>query len=212
MNLSGAAATLKVNTTLELGHNTITAGSGTTSYGLLDITNGTADLNTIIVGANTISNVITLTNASMYVTNTLATNASGLFVFDVTNSLIGLTVPTNSSLRALVQTLNTGGTSNLVQLLSVPIFNTYPTQFTLVKYTTMNGQYNFALTNIPADAPGATLVNNTANKSIDLSLPSDPLPVITGRSSLPPPSAPTPAAASPFPRLQHPVSMLAFQF
>ena len=41
MILGGASAVLNVNNTLELGHSTLTAGSGVTSYGQLNITNST---------------------------------------------------------------------------------------------------------------------------------------------------------------------------
>ena len=175
-------AALTVNGNLELGHiNFGRRARHRCANGTLNILNGTANINNLIVGAVSITNNVTMNNAKLTITNSLATNASGLFVMTMTNSVLGLNI-TDTSLKGLVQTLTTGGTSNLVQLASVPVFVNYPAQIALIKYTTLNGTgFNFGLTNPPATAPGAFLSNNLANKSIDLYLPVSPAPVITGQ-------------------------------
>lgn len=188
-NVEGAGALLKVNAILTLGTSTL-AAPGSKTVSILNVTNGTVYANNVSVGVNSISNIVNLANATLIVSNTLATNASGLFLLNVSNSTIGLTVPVNGSLLGLAQTLNTIGVTNYIQLDPNPvIFSTYPQQFPLVKYTTWTGSNVFGLASVPAWAPGATLVSNGPNKSLDLSLPSDPRPVFTAQ--------PTPYSGSP---------------
>jgi len=43
--------------------------------------------------------------------------------------------------------------------------------------------FGFGANTLPPTAPGAYLSNNVANKSVDLVLPCDPRPVITGQPS-----------------------------
>ena len=184
INAVGAGATLRVNNTLTLGRTTANSAAATNTTGTLNVTNGTVLAGTITVGTVSISNIINLANATLIVTNTLATNALGLRTLYTSNSLIGLTVTANGSLKALVQALKTDGTTNTLQLDPTPVvFSSYPRQFPIIKYTSWTGLNNFGLVNIPAWAPGATLVSNGPNSSVDLVLPSDPRPVITAQPS-----------------------------
>jgi pectin methylesterase-like acyl-CoA thioesterase len=183
--IKGASPKLTVNTTLELGHTTLTGGpaNALNTRGVLNIFNGAVNANNVIVGASSITNIIAMTNATLIVTNTLATNAAGIFQMTMSNSTLGLTI-NDMSLKGLVGTLTTGGSTNLILLASVPVFTSasYPAQFALVKYANASiggAGFNFGLTNMPATAPDAYLSNNTANKSIDLVLPTSPAPVIT---------------------------------
>ncbi len=194
VNINGAGnpsptnATLIVNNTLELGHtSTATTGTGAQkTFGSLNVTNGTVNVSNIIVGKFTtsVSNAINLTSSTLIISNTLATNASGLATFAMTNSVLGLTVNSNASLLGLVQTLSAGGATNLIQLAPVPVFASYPMQIPLVQYATLSGAFNFGLTNTPASAPGAYLTNiTTVPQSIALYLPVSPAPVITAQPS-----------------------------
>ena len=121
MNVKGPNAVLKVNNNLELGHTTLTAAPATFANGTLNILNGSVYTNNISVGAVSITNNINMSGARLVVTNSLATNANGLFLMTMTNSVLDLTM-TDTSTKELVQNLTTGGTSNLVQLASVPVF------------------------------------------------------------------------------------------
>ena len=175
-------ATLKVNTVLKMGFTAVNTTASRASFGVLNVTNGTVLANSITVGTNIISvaNAINLTNATLIVSNALATSALPLTNYFTANSLLGLTITSDASTKAFVGTLTTGGSTNLVQLGATPVFfGSYPAQFALVKYATLAGSgYNFGLTNVPNWAPGAFLSNNVTSKSIDLVLPSDPRPVI----------------------------------
>jgi len=185
MNVNGANAVLTVNNTLALGFTTL-PGPGapaTSATGVLNIFNGTVNASNIVVGVLSVTNTIGMSNATLIVTNTLATNAAGLFALGMTNSTLGLTIG-DTSLKGLVATLSTGGTTNVIQLASVPVFpsGNYPVQFALIKHTTPTiggAGFNFGLTNVPATAPGAYLINNGV--TIDLYLPVSPAPVITSQ-------------------------------
>ncbi len=180
ININGTA-TMLVNSNLVLGRTSIAAPKVT---GLLNLNGGSMFASTISVGATSVTNNIRMTNATLVVTNTLATNANGLFIFALTNSVLGLTAPANGSLVALASNLVTGGVTNLIQLApATTFFSSYPKQFPLIKYTLWTGVNNFGLTNLPGWAPGATLVSNSVNNSLDLLLPSDPRPIITGQPS-----------------------------
>jgi pectin methylesterase-like acyl-CoA thioesterase len=189
----GSTALLKVNTALVLGQTVVNyapspGGSGTNAYrtsGVLNVTNGgTVWANTVIVGTNSVTNILNLASGMLIVSNSLATNASGLFALNMTNGTLGFTVSSNGFLRGLAQTLNTVGATNLIQLDARPVFlSSYPQQIPLIRYTTWTGSNVFGLTNLPAWAVGAALVSNGPNHSLDLSLPSDPRPVITAQPS-----------------------------
>jgi len=197
MTVNGGAATLVVNTSLELGHTTLTGNpaNALNTRGVLNIINGTVKANNVLVGASSTTNIINLSGATLLITNALATNASGLFLLTMTNSTLGFTI-TDTSRKAVVQTLTTGGATNTIQLASVPVFASYPIQIPLIRYTTLNGAgFNIGLTNIPDAAPGAYLSNNTLNASIDLVLPVSPAPVIT---SQPPSFAGNPGSSTTF--------------
>ncbi len=181
INVLGSAV-LRANTGMTLGLTTLTTTAGANTLGTLNVSGGTVYANTIAVGASSSANKIALNNATLIVSNTVATNATGLLTYATTNSLLGLVVPADGSLRVLTKTLATGGTTNAIQLDAAPvIFASYPQQFPLIKYTTWTGVNNFSLTNLPAWAPGATLVSNNVNASLDLSLPIDPRPILTSQ-------------------------------
>ncbi|HWD18780.1 MAG TPA: pectinesterase family protein [Verrucomicrobiae bacterium] len=180
VNLNGAGAELIVTNTLTLGFSAGNTTQGKSTFGTLNVNNGTVLANNIAVGAFSLSNVINLNGGALIVTNALATNGAGLRLLTLTNATLGLRL-SGSALIAFAQNLTTGGGTNWIQLDSAPvIFPSYAhLQFPLISYTTWNGTNNFALAAIPAWAPGATLVSNGANKSLDLLLPTDPRPVIT---------------------------------
>ena len=183
INVLGQAV-LRANTLMTLGFTTLTTTAGGNTLGTLNVSGGTVYANTIAVGATSSGNKITLNNATLIVSNTVATNATGLLTFTATNSLLGLVVPADGSLRVLTKTLTTAGATNVIQLDAAPvIFASYPQQFPLIKYTTWTGANNFSLTNLPAWAPGATLISNNVNASLDLSLPTDPRPIFTSQPS-----------------------------
>jgi hypothetical protein len=181
VNVSGAGAALTVNNFLELGHTTVTSptGAGARTTGALNITNGAAYVSNIIVGVSSTNNSVLVNGGTLVVSNTLATNASGLARFSLTNSTLGLNIPASGLPVSLTKALVTGGSTNVIQVLSVPVFSSYPQQIKLIQYTTLSGagyNFGFGATTLPATAPNAYLTNS--GSSIDLVLPNDPRPVI----------------------------------
>lgn len=182
--VSTTNATLVVNSNLVLGSTTQSSTAAANSSGVLNIFGGSVLANNITVGSASLTNIINLAGAgSLTVSNAIATPARALTFLNITNGTLRFNV--TGLTNAVVGTVNSGGTSNLIHPFNVAVFPTYPRQVTLIKYTNANilgpSGYNFALTNVPASAPGAYLINNTANASVDLMLPFDPRPVIVAQ-------------------------------
>ncbi len=181
INVNGSA-TLRVNSSLVLGRTVNASGTAAIrTSGTLNIRNGTVLASSITAGTTSTNNVITLTNGTLVVTNTAGTTAKAITTISSTNSTFSLAVTGANSPNVVVTNLVTGGAGNTISVPTVAVFASYPTQFTLVKYTGVIGGagYNFSLGAISGAAPGAYLSNNTLNASIDLVLPTDPRPVIT---------------------------------
>jgi pectin methylesterase-like acyl-CoA thioesterase len=189
VNVSGAGATLTVNNVLELGHTTIGAPTGTAparTLGVLNVTNGNAYINNVIVGNLSTNNSILINDGALVVSNTLATNVNGLARLSLSNSTLGLNIPASGLPVSLAQALVTGGSTNVIQVLSVPVFSSYPQQIKLIKYTSLTAagfNFGFGATTLPSSAPNAYLSNNVAGSSVDLVLPDDPRPVIANPPS-----------------------------
>jgi pectin methylesterase-like acyl-CoA thioesterase len=180
LNLRGPG-TLQVNSELVLGRTTTGSAAAVRTSGQLHVQGGTVLANQISVGAASTNNLITLSNATLIVSNAIASPARALTTLALTNAILGLHV--TGATPVTVTNLVTAG-ANLIHLPAVAVFTTYPTQVTLLKYTTLAGAgFNFNLGTIPASAPGASLSNHVLNSSIDLVLPSDPRPQTTAPSS-----------------------------
>jgi pectin methylesterase-like acyl-CoA thioesterase len=180
-NVNGPNATLVVNNTLVLGNTTANSVAATNSSGTLTVKNGTVRANTISVGAVSQNNSINFSNATLILSNTIASPAKALTTFNLTNSTLQLYV--GSTTNIVVTNLVAGGATNIIYPASVPVYASYPAEVVLVKYHGFTGGvgYNFGFgpNPLPPTAPGAYLSNNVANASIDLVLPNDPRPVIT---------------------------------
>ncbi len=189
MNVEGTAV-FRVNNVLYLGRTATNSTAGLKTTGTLNITNGTVYANNVLTGPFAVTNKINMVNGTLVVSNSLATNSTGLFTLSMTNSTLGLTVPANNTPRGLVQTLNTVGPANSILLDTTPvIFPVYPTNISLIHFTTWTGSNDFSISNPQAWAPGATIVSNGASQIVAISLPTDPRPVIavapTGYSGSP---------------------------
>jgi hypothetical protein len=185
VNVNGPGATLVVNSNLVLGNTTQTSASvaAQKTTGILNIRNGTVRANLISVGGANLTNIITMTNGLLVVSNTVATPAKALMTLAMTNSTIQLSATgvTNISVTNLI----CGGATNIINPASVAVFASYPQQPSLIKYVGTIGGVGFNIgfgpNALPPTAPGAYLSNNVANSSVDLVLPNDPRPVITSQ-------------------------------
>ena len=181
VNVSGASATLVVNSNLVLGRTVTNNVTAQRTSGTLNVSQGVVRANTISVGAFSTNNAINLMGGTLIVTNTAGTVGLPVTSLTLSNATLWLNVSSNAVPSVVVSSLQTGGTSNSIGLASVPIFPSYPTQVVLIKYTILDS-FNFGLANSSASAPGAYLVNNAANQSIDLLLTSGPTPTVGGLS------------------------------
>lgn len=167
MNVNGTSATLCVsNLVLAYATNTsIVSPSGT-----LNVRGGTVLANNISAAGGTAA--LLLTNATLVLSNTMGTPGSPLASVGITNSTLQFSV-SGGSTNAVVSSLSTGG-SNLINIAAVPVITSYPTQFTLIKYSGGIGGagFNFGLQSLPPANPAyeGYISNNTANSSIVLVL------------------------------------------
>ena len=161
INVNGG--TFKVNNVLAMAFDTGGGFSG--QSGTLNIRNGTVLANTIVSGGGT--NIITLNNATLAITNRVGTPGLGISLFAITNSTLHLNLNGSAiGTNIVVSNLLANGASTIVidSVVNVSGSTTFP----LIHYTgssPANG--NFVKGALPAGFAG-NLVNNTAQKRIDL--------------------------------------------
>ena len=131
-NVGGPTALLVVNTNLVLGNTTVASSAAGATRGILNVKDGTVWANAISVGAySAAANTIALTNGTLVLSNTVATQAKALAVFNSTNSTLQLNV--SGVTNIVVTNLVAGGLTNLIKTPSVAVFGSYPTQVPLIK-------------------------------------------------------------------------------
>jgi len=182
-NLTVLAGTLALSgangyngNTLVEGGTLVLSGSGSINSSA-SITVSNATLNVSTASAFAYANSISLTNGTFNLGNVQAATSSSL---SITNSTVNINVP---GTNIVTGTLTTGGTTNLIAVSSVPGFDSYPAQITIIKYGSFaNVDSGNNLTNLGVSLPvlgnsTGYLTNNMANNSIDLVLTSGPAPV-----------------------------------
>ncbi|MBW8864795.1 MAG: hypothetical protein JF609_07705, partial [Verrucomicrobia bacterium] len=135
--------------------------------GTLNIRNGTVLANSILSGGGT--NIITLNNAALVLTNRAGAPGAGISLFAITNSTLRLRLDGNAIVTNLVvSNLLASGVSTIAidAIANVGSLITFP----LVSYTgTSPATGSFVKGVLPPGYSG-NLVNNTAKKRIDLAL------------------------------------------
>jgi fibronectin-binding autotransporter adhesin len=166
----GANGSLVVNNTLTLGavSGTVTAGTA----GTINIKGGALIANTITNGGGTAA--INVTNGSVTLSGTAGASSAPISNLAMVNSTLSVAV-IPSTTEVVVSSLTTGGTTNIINITSVPSSPTYPVQVSIIKYSgTIGGTgYNFGVGTLPALCVGY-LSNNTTHGSIDLVLTAGP--------------------------------------
>ncbi|MFM2082500.1 MAG: hypothetical protein RL380_1191, partial [Verrucomicrobiota bacterium] len=187
MNVNGSSAVLKVNTTVAMASTVAASGNhAIRTLGQFTIRNGgTASINTLTCGAlSTNTGFILMTNlGTLNITNVAGSLTRGITTFNTTNSTLGFVINPGTNNNFVATNINSGGGSNVIKILAAGVYSSYPTQVTLIKAQgTFIGSNLFVLNStLPGSTPGASLVANPANNSLDLLLPTDPRPVITGQ-------------------------------
>ncbi|HXR46411.1 MAG TPA: hypothetical protein VN784_03135 [Candidatus Limnocylindrales bacterium] len=167
----GSNATLTVNNTLTLAAVTGTLTPGTA--GTINVNGGTLAVVNIVNGAG--SGTINVTNGTFTIAGADGTAASPISSVSLVGSTLNLTVEAGST-NLVVASLTTGGATNLINITSAPVFQTYPAQIRLIKYQTSiaGAGYNFALGSPLPPLFSGYLSNNVAGGSVDVVLTSGP--------------------------------------
>jgi fibronectin-binding autotransporter adhesin len=184
MNVNGTA-TLVANNAICLSY-----WNGGTA---LVYASGTLNINGGSVYASTITNGVSQAGSQGFVTANINMNGGVLGLTSLQGSIgttawpLGAVSLNNATLQMHlngVQTnmvasiLTMGGTSNSISISSVPSsIITYPCQYPLIGYTTLNG-FNFALGTLPGTYQGY-ISNNAANSTIDLVLTNGPTSLVS---------------------------------
>lgn len=165
--------------TLILGGTLALTNSGSlSSSSAIQVSNATFDVSGL-TGNDTTASTIGIINGTF---NLGANQATVLSSLNITNSTLSFTL--NGGLTNIATgTLTTAGTTNVINLAAVLGMPIYPTNITLIKYTTgvnlVDGNNN--LTNLAlANPPGLLgyLTNNQAANAIQLVLLSGPPPIV----------------------------------
>jgi autotransporter-associated beta strand protein len=112
---------------------------------------------------------------------TLVTNLNYLSLSNAVLNLAGIST-SNALITVTNLNLGDGGASSTINIANLPVLLT-ETQIVLIKYTLESGSFQIYAGNLP-NGYGATIVNNTANHSIDLQITQQPAGLWTGADSV----------------------------
>jgi hypothetical protein len=173
ITINGTNAVMAVNNTLFLGYSPSAVPLETVnepqSFGRLNInSNGTAQVNQILVGTFTTNNTITVASAgNLIVTNTLATLAQGLKTLTLNNGTLTLFLDPAKT-NVYVDNLVCSGNQNFIRVAALNNIGSYPVTISVIAYTNTTTP-NLAVVGLPSGYYGR-INNNTANKTIDITI------------------------------------------
>jgi autotransporter-associated beta strand protein len=180
LTVNGPARVI-VNTALELGRSTATANNGgDNTRGVVNLSGGATLIAAMINAAfPSTNNTITMTNATLILTNSelSAVAGPGIRNFALSNATLSVQAQTLGA-TILVTNLSLGGTTNSLNVASIPVVGGYPTIFTLIKYTSYAGLTNLGLGTLPFNLQpySGYLSNDFANTAVELVITAGPAP------------------------------------
>jgi autotransporter-associated beta strand protein len=163
----GANATLNVSGNLNLALATGGTGAGTTA-GTLNINGGIVAAGSIVAGTNGASSTVTLSGGTLVVTNSCGTPAAPLTALNLSGGVLQL-MNVNGALTStniVATTINASGSATINIGSIVNALGTI--QIPIISYTGADPYSSLALGTIPAGSTSASLVDDTANSTIDL--------------------------------------------
>lgn len=168
MNSLTAADTYTGNTLVLGGTLALTGAGSINDSAAIIVSNATFDISASSAAVASSAPLI-LTNSTFNLGTNVVTSLGSLAI---SNSTLTLVADTNIPNISLTGVLATGGTTNVINVTSVPMLPAYPTNVTLIKYTTadpnlVNGNNNLAKLGLRMSGNGY-LTNNVGNSSIDL--------------------------------------------
>jgi hypothetical protein len=173
VNLNGTNALLVVNSTLTLG--ATSGGAGTTNtYGTLNISRGTLLANSIVAGAVSGTNAISVGNGVLVVTNTVGTSVAPIANLNLTNAALHLNLDGSAAETNIVA--NNVVTSGTTTISIDSVANATNSQvFHLLSYSRADPYPGLKLGSLPPGYTSSGLTDNAAGQTIDLVINSGPL-------------------------------------
>ena len=185
---SGATGTLTVGATgtLTVGNmslgNTNGAAAGSFGSGTLNVAGGVVNClgNLTKTAINSSTGAVSVVSGVLTVGGTLGSSSNPIDSLDLSDAT--LTLRAAATAPGTVTTLTTGGTTNVINISTIPSITTYPAQFQVLKYSvTIAGagfDNNVGLGTLPTASPAYAgfLSNNTASSTIDLVITAGPAP------------------------------------
>jgi autotransporter-associated beta strand protein len=162
------------------------SGAATNGNGTLSINGGTNLVSgnirkTSVVGTATI-NVNAGTLKLVGSTNVIGSVGNPIDTVNLTDSQ--LTLPVNNGGATIVATtLNALGSTDTINISSLPGIGSFPTQLPVISYALFNQNYDFVLGTLPGTYQGY-LSNNTANFSIDVVITNSQVKTDTWRGNV----------------------------
>jgi len=193
LDFGTGGVTNAANNTIIINANTLAIGGMISGSGNGLTLSGPGTL--LLYGANTYSGNTIVNAGTLALTNGGSIAGSPLIIngatFDVSGASAGTALTslsiTNSTLvvsglsattNILAATLNAGGTTNIINVASLPLVTSYPATFTILQSATVNGSLNFGLGTLPAGQSFAGYITNIpASGLVSLVLISGPAPV-----------------------------------
>ncbi|HWY75331.1 MAG TPA: hypothetical protein VN281_06925 [Verrucomicrobiae bacterium] len=174
INVNGTG-TLAVSGTLNLG---LTPGgqAGGTPSATLNIKGGSVLANTVAAGANGTVSTINIVGGTLAASNGIATPLAPVTSLNLTNA----TIVEGASAIPFINagSVSLGGSSNTIDILSLPAIEVYPTTITLVQSATaISGTFNMQVVLSPSYS-GLHLAESADHTAVLLTIQSGP---VTGR-------------------------------
>ena len=171
-----AGGTLVVNNYLRLGRN---PNATNTANATLKVIGGAVRANSITTTVSTygtVNSTIDLTGSTLALTNTAGAAAAPLAALNIADSRLVLT-PHNGATNIFVASLTvSSSTNNTIDIASLPLIVSYPAQYPLISYASINYS-DFLLGSLPAGGYTGYLSNNTTASTIDLVITGGPITV-----------------------------------
>jgi len=166
------AATLKVNTDLNLGFTSGDQSAGAASaqcYGQVTInTNGTVQANRITVGDLSTNNQVTINaGGTLVLSNTAASSTNSLASLNFNGGALTLSVQAGVT-NVFAKVVTVAGTGNKINIASVPYNNTTAATNVIIKYTGADPAAGLGIGTIPPNFNNMSLVTDTTAKTISL--------------------------------------------
>jgi hypothetical protein len=171
INVNGAA-TLVASSTLNLGL-TPGAQAGGTPSAILNVNGGSVWANNVVAGTNGTVSAISLVGATFGATNGIAAASAPVTTLNLTNSTIIAAASSGPVINA--ESVNAGGSSNTVILLSLPPVEVYPLVVTLVNSANpISGSLNFQA-QLPSSYSGIAVSYANNHSQVILTIQNGPI-------------------------------------